>query len=228
MTRKSAVIFGDSIMKCTVHDEGGYRSCYNETVLPEISPFIDADNRSRFGCTSTKGLELIRRAVSSGEKFDYALIEYGGNDSNFDWPAVCKSPYTEHYPATMPDRFRENILTAIDLVSKAGMTPVLMSLPPIHPERFFAQILSKGVDSEALLAFLGAPSALGNYQELYSDMVTAIAHEKGLPFVDVRSAFLRVLGHYFSELISDDGLHPSEAGYALLAETFRKTLEGAR
>ena len=50
MPEKTAIIFGDSIMKGTVYEGGRYRSCYTEVFLPQMEGLdIALDNRSRFG-----------------------------------------------------------------------------------------------------------------------------------------------------------------------------------
>ena len=36
MPEKTAIIFGDSIMKGTVYEGGRYRSCYTEVFLPQM------------------------------------------------------------------------------------------------------------------------------------------------------------------------------------------------
>ena len=79
MPEKTAIIFGDSIMKGTVYEGGRYRSCYTEVFLPQMEGLdIALDNRSRFGYTAERGLGLIKKAIAAGEKPDYALVEYGG------------------------------------------------------------------------------------------------------------------------------------------------------
>ena len=101
MPEKTAIIFGDSIMKGTVYEGGRYRSCYTQVFLPQMEGLdIALDNRSRFGYTAERGLGLIKKAIAAGEKPDYALVEYGGNDCNFDWPAIGRDPDYPHQPVT--------------------------------------------------------------------------------------------------------------------------------
>lgn len=56
------------------------------------------------------------------------------------------------------------------------------------------------------------------FQELYSDTVVRIAHETNTMLVDVRSSFLNKRN--FSELLCEDGIHPTEQGYNLIKQTF--------
>lgn len=229
MPKKTAIIFGDSIMKGTVYEGGRYRSCCNEVFLPKMEGLgIALDNRSRFGYTAERGLGLIKKAVAAGERPDYALVEYGGNDCNFDWPAIGRDPDYPHQPLTALGDFEAIMRECIGLLRGAGITPVLMSLPPIDSDKYYEYIISRGVNRANLLKFLGSPLSMYRYQELYSDAVSKLALSEGLPFVDVRSAFLRCIGSPFGRLISGDGLHPTEKGYEIVADCFRERLEAIK
>ena len=58
--------------------------------------------------------------------------------------------------------------------------------------------------------------------------ISKLARSEELPFVDVRSAFLECIGSPFSQLISGDGLHPTEKGYEIVARCFRERLESIK
>lgn len=226
MGEKTAIIFGDSIMKGTVYEGGRYRSCYTQVLLPGTEGLsIALDNRSRFGFTAERGLGLIKKAIAAGERPDYALVEYGGNDCNFDWPAIGKNPDYPHQPVTALADFKATLRECVETLRGAGITPVLMSLPPVDSDKYYEHIVSGGVDRANLLKFIGAPLAIYRYQELYSDAISKLARAEELPLVDVRSAFLECIGSPFSRLISGDGLHPTEEGYGIIARCFRERLE---
>ena len=177
MPEKTAIIFGDSIMKGTVYEGGRYRSCYTEVFLPQMEGLdIALDNRSRFGYTAERGLGLIKKAIAAGEKPDYALVEYGGNDCNFDWPAIGRDPDYPHQPVTALADFEATMRECIGLLRGAGITPVLMSLPPVDSDKYYEYIISKGVDRCSLLKFLGTPLSIYRYQELYSVAISKLAH----------------------------------------------------
>ena len=57
---------------------------------------LDLHNHSRFGCTSTAALERMPRYESDVAECPYTLVMLGGNDSDFDWPAVAATPEEEH------------------------------------------------------------------------------------------------------------------------------------
>ena len=66
-------------------------------------------------------------------------------------------------------------------------------------------------------------------QERYSNAITDVAQRHQLPCIDVRSLFLE--SRQFPQLISRDGIHPSESGYRLLYQAlagfFRTALSEA-
>ena len=155
-------------------------------------------------------------------------MEYGGNDCNFDWPAIGRDPDYPHQPVTALADFEATMRECIGLLRGAGITPVLMSLPPVDSDKYYEYIISKGVDRSSLLKFLGTPLSIYRYQELYSVAISKLARSEELPFVDVRSAFLECIGSPFSQLISGDGLHPTEKGYEIVARCFRERLESIK
>ena len=134
MPEKTAIIFGDSIMKGTVYEGGRYRSCYTEVFLPQMEGLdIALDNRSRFGYTAERGLGLIKKAIAAGEKPDYALVEYGGNDCNFDWPAIGRDPDYPHQPVTTLADFEATMRECIGLLRNRHRCNIA-DHPVVHSE----------------------------------------------------------------------------------------------
>ena len=88
-----AYIYGDSLLKATVPDEQ-FRYHFH---LPEVMERYsgrqtEVVNRSKMGATIRKGQALLEHDLQRGMQADYALIAYGGNDSDFDWDAVQAHP----------------------------------------------------------------------------------------------------------------------------------------
>ena len=214
---KTITIYGDSIMRATVPGENDkYQFKFNqflEKFLENCSASIV--NRSQFGATISKGLKTVERDISKGVSSRYALVEYGGNDCNFDWAAVASEPDKDHAPATCLDTFVSSLEKITSLLEKSGVTPVLMTLPPINAERYFKHICKGGLSSDRILHWLGGDVQLiYRFHELYSDAIAKFAMKFGYKLIDVRSAFLTK--HNLSDLISGDGIHPSEEGYDLI------------
>ena len=79
-------VYGDSLMKGTLPDEQ-LRYHFHTDLFEAPLAGVDAEvtNKSVFGATSRKGVALVQRDLARGHRYDWALIEYGGNDCNYDW-----------------------------------------------------------------------------------------------------------------------------------------------
>lgn len=215
-------IFGDSVMRGVILDDATKR--YRFAPAVNFERFEDAfhfsiDNRSKFGCTVEKGYRLLRKALGCGQPSDYALLEFGGNDCDFNWAEVAAEPDKPHLPHTPPDEFRKLLSTMVKDLKASGIQPIIMSLPPIDAERYFNWITRDGLSREKILAFLGDVQQIYRYQELYSNLATQTALQTGCLFVDVRSAFLQV-SRCFKDLLCEDGIHPSQQGQTLIYQVF--------
>lgn len=210
-------VFGDSILKGVTLSADTNRYCVSDRLdLEEIAErySVALDNRSRFGCTIEKGAMLLRRFAPTASAGDAVLIEYGGNDADFDWAAVSERPTEEHLPHTPLPRFRALLTELIGELREKGLRPILMNLPPISSERYLDWITRNGLSKENILSWLGDANAIYRYQEQYSHAIEQIAVATACPCVDVRGAFL----HHRSilPLLSPDGIHPNEAGQRVL------------
>ena len=100
-------VFGDSLMKGTLPDEQlryHFHTDLFETPLAGLH--AEVTNKSVFGATSRKGVTLVQRDLARGHRYDWALVEYGGNDCNYDWPDVAAHPEQDHDPVVLVDEFR--------------------------------------------------------------------------------------------------------------------------
>ena len=80
-------VFGDSLMKGTLPDEQlRYHFHTDLFEAPLAGLHAEVTNKSVFGATSRKGVTLVQRDLARGHRYDWALVEYGGNDCNYDWP----------------------------------------------------------------------------------------------------------------------------------------------
>ena len=150
-------------------------------------------------------------------------MEYGGNDCNFDWPAVAAAPEAQHLPATPLPAFLAALEEAAAKLQRAGVTPVFTTLPPIDAERYFAHICGHGVDGAELMRWLGNVQTIYRFQELYSASAAQFALSNGFALIDARATLLTPRRDY-AALVSIDGLHPSEAGYELMYGAYKERL----
>jgi lysophospholipase L1-like esterase len=179
---------------------------------------ISIVNKSRFGCTVEKGYQLLTKSLDQGLDCDLVVLEYGGNDCDFDWAAVAADPTADHQPHTPLPRFMQTLQHMVDLLVHRGIRPVLMSLPPICAERYFNFIVGRGVDRVNLLTFLGDVQQIYRHHELYSLAITRLADRSGCLYAPVRETFL-TQGHR-RDLICGDGIHPNADGHRIMQQVF--------
>lgn len=218
-------IYGDSIMKGTVPDEASrYKFTIGEYLDKILELFsLQTLNRAKFGAPVTKGAQLLKQDLDRGITGRYTLLEYGGNDCNFDWAAVSADPEGEHQPKTPLALFLTTLESMVNSVLAAGSQPVLMTLPPIDAEKYLDRICAdRRCDRSNILRWLGDAHMIYRYHEMYSRAIEGLASRMNLPLVDVRGRFLDKRN--YRELISGDGIHPSAAGYSIIYSAFRDRL----
>jgi lysophospholipase L1-like esterase len=217
-------IFGDSIGKGIVLDKASQR--YKSLKFDLMEPLkqnknISLMNYSSFGCTVTKGLSLLNRCHNELREYDAAILEYGGNDCNFLWKEIADAPEIEHRPNNPLDIFVKTYKEIIEIIQNTDVTPVLLTLPPLHATRFF-DIISKGLNAQRILKWLGEIDNIYRWQEMYSLAVIKLGKMLGVKVIDIRSEFLR--RQDFSQLICQDGMHPTIMGYELIVKTIYEQL----
>ncbi|MBQ7485218.1 MAG: SGNH/GDSL hydrolase family protein [Oscillospiraceae bacterium] len=223
-------IYGDSLMKATMPDQSFRYHFHLAELLPRyVKEGIELVNRAKMGATVSKGRALVAHDVERGMAARYALVAYGGNDSDFDWAAIAAEPEKEHHPRTELAEFRRVLGETVDELRGAAVQPVLMTLPPVDAKRYLNFICRSGLDRENILRWLGDEQRIYRYQEAYSDTVADFAAERRLPLVDVRRPFL--LDRQLPHLIAEDGIHLTLPGYTklydILTGWFRRELQAA-
>ncbi|MFA6504786.1 MAG: SGNH/GDSL hydrolase family protein [Treponemataceae bacterium] len=221
-------IWGDSILKGVVLDEtdGRYHvlrnSCVNQ--FAELTG-TEISNHASFGMTTGKAFERIKRAFARElpDKDDIVVLEYGGNDCDFNWAEVAADPERKHLPKTPIDQFGTLFQSIIDLFKSVRIMPVIMALPPLDPGKYFAW-LSRGLNVENLRAWLGDVNRIYRWQEAYNDIVGQLANDNGLRLINVRKDFL--VSDNYGSLICADGIHPNESGHASILHSVLSYVRG--
>ena len=220
----NVTVYGDSILRGVRYQDGRYvidRSW--ETKLAETFG-LKITNRSRFGNTIRKAMPRIEKdSTERCRTEEYALLELGGNDCDYDWTAVSDAPEAEHACKTPPETFLECYRRAIRVLRESGRRVILATLPPINSELYLRYLCRDGLSRENIVRWLGDVEHIYRWQESYSGMVDRLAREERVPLLDLRGAFLRD-GRRPELLLSADGIHPSVQGQGLIFQTISEFL----
>ena len=225
-TIRSVAVWGDSLAKGVIWNPQRQR----HTALDITAASVAADrlgvrleNRARFGFTAPRGSELLENDLESGVVTDAALLEFGGNDCNFDWAAISENPDAVHEPATKPDVFYRTLCGMVKRLYDARVKPILLTLPPIDAERYFRFLVGDRLNGNNILKWLGDKQQIYRFQELYSNLVQRVAARTQCMLLDVRSRCLA--NHRMPELLCEDGLHLTREGQVFVGETIAEIIE---
>ncbi|MGN1215133.1 MAG: SGNH/GDSL hydrolase family protein [Candidatus Cryptobacteroides sp.] len=225
---KRIVAFGDSVLRGVVIDK--------ETSTPESVRYtflennftslcakrlgIDVLNYGKFGSTVDCGEKMMNRHLDAVRQSDVTILEYGGNDCDYPWSEIALSPDTSHSPKNDPETFLRKYRKLIADVVSLGSRPVLLSLPPLEPDRYFCHF-TRGMDDgqkDGIFRWLGGTvNTISAWHELYNLQLFRIGNALGVPVIDITSGFLSKLD--YRDCICDDGIHPNERGHRLIADS---------
>ncbi len=213
------VVLGDSVSKGIVLNEEDGR--YERTPRNFISLISEAfgatvKNLSVFGATVVKGMKLLDRNEAKIPEQGLAILEFGGNDCDFLWPEISEKPNEQHNPNVPFEKFTSLYRDLIHKLKAKGLTPVLLSLPPLDADRYF-ETFSKTLNKENVLHWLqGTTRTIYQWHEAYNAAIAALAQETKSLYLDIRRPFL--LSFHPQDYICSDGIHPNEQGHQLIAD----------
>ena len=216
---KKIGVFGDSILKGIQMDADTKKYIVkNHIDLDKIGNkhSVSIDNFSMFGCTINKGNSLLKRRLEK-RCFDIILLEYGGNDCDFNWAKIAENPRDDHIPNTPFSAFVETYIKIIKYLKEKCIEPIITTLPPLEPQRFF-DWFCKGLNKDNVLKWLGTINTIYRWQEKYSRAIERIGFLTNTIVIDLRGAFL---DHFrVGDLLCEDGVHPNTRGQNVITETF--------
>lgn len=221
LNNKNITIWGDSILKGVILDEqdGKYKVLKNSCIntFAELTG-CSLKNNAYFGMTSTKALNRISNLIDRQpvNKNDIVILEFGGNDCDFNWAQISESPEADHLPKTTIANFKKSLQNMIDMFREKGVTPILMNLPPLEPEKYF-NWLSRGLNKENILKWLGDVAKIYRWQEAYNSAVEWVARQNDCRLINVREGFL--ISNDYSSQFCADGIHPNEKGHRKILES---------
>lgn len=210
---KKVKIFGDSVLQGVYYD-GRYHKT-KDKINPEN---IELDNYSRMGNTIVDGIDNIKRHLDECDKDTYAILEYGGNDCNYNWKDISDDPDKKHYCAVEPKEYQSKLLSAINMIKETGAKVIIASPIPISAEKFM-NFISKNLSYDNILKWLGTIQTLYNWQEYYAKLTEKIAIASNSIIMPMRDIFLQ---KNYEDLLCIDGIHPTIEGH----EKIHRYIEG--
>ncbi len=218
-------VFGDSVAKGVVYDEEKDKYTFLKdnfvSLIQSVMP-INIKNYAKFGCTVTKGAEIMEKQGDKISEYQYTILEFGGNDCDLNWPEVAASPDCEHGAQVPIDLFKECYEKMIEKARTLGSKPILLSLPPLDSQRFFKWV-SKDLNKKNIMTFLGNDvNFIYRWHESYNSMIYDLATEYKIPVIDIRKDFLTKKD--YRDFLCIDGMHPNEKGHKLIASSIEKAI----
>ena len=215
-------IYGDSILKGVMYNDELKRYKLFGYRFDELAGRgVEVENNCKMGATVSEGIEIMKYSLGEDLRGASVVMEFGGNDCNFDRASVADSPEKEHLPATPKEEFAEKYYSAVKLAESRGARVAICTLVPIESKRFMNWI-SRGLNKAGILRFLhGDVYEISRWQESYSRLAEEVARASGCPMLDLRSPFEHTPGG-IGGLICADGMHPNAEGYKKLSRVFQR------
>jgi len=145
------------------------------------------------------------------------IMNFGGNDCDYNWAEVAKNPDVEHESHTPIQQFVQIYTKLIHTLQDKGITPIMANLPPLCPRRFF-NWFCKDLNKINVLRWLDGVNTIYRVQECYSHTVEEIARTTGALLVDIRGTFLK--RYRVDRYLCADGIHVNTEGQGLITEAF--------
>lgn len=222
-------VFGDSIPKGIVIKDNRPTTIDNSVVKAIENHYgISINNISKFGQTLAK---LHERNVFDtflekiGDEDNHIAVFFiGGNDCDYNWKAVALEPTAHHEPKTPLSQFEQMLHSNVAKMKTKCKSVVLVSIPPLNSAKFFHNYIGGMCDNSGVLHFMhGDIYGISRHQECYNIAIMKTAKALDVPFIDIRTDFLRRVD--CADYICVDGIHPNEQGHALMANSIIAQLD---
>ena len=136
---------------------------------------------------------------------------------NFDWKAIAINPAVQHEAQIDLVAYKALYINKIAQARACGQEPILVSLPIMDENRYFAHITSgmSMQERKNLLYWLGGKTErLRNIHALYNLALFRLAATQCVHIIDITSPMLAT-AHY-CDLLEQDGVTLSKEGEALV------------
>ncbi len=196
------IVFGDSIAYGAWDPEGGWvarlRRFLDKKLMQVGKSETIVYNSSISGDTTDEILERLstelktRMATEKGRE-NYVIIAIGGNDAAY--------MHEKKDNWVNADKFRNNIVTVINEIRKAGAKPMCIGITPVDQEK---------VDP---CPWATEISYKNNETRKYESIIQEVCEKEGVPFLPIVDS----LGENYKELLYD-GVHPNAEGHQKIYE----------
>lgn len=218
------ICFGDSITRGVTYIRGRMR------IVKENYPALlqhdfgddhaEVINKGVFNDNSDLLVQRLDEDVIR-EKPDIALLEIGGNDCNFHWDEVAAGKDAgDHVPIVPLDRYLNNVREMVVRMQEVGIVPIVMNLLPLDPVRYYGHIFSLHGSGPA--HWICRCGGIEHWHGMYNRALGQLLQTLTVRTIDIRTEFKRAAD--LATLISDDGIHPTAAGYRVMASTIAKNV----
>ena len=141
----------------------------------------------------------------------------------FDWQAIAANPSGRHESNIDLVAYKALYINKIAQARAQGYEPVLVSLPIMDENRYFAYI-TRGMSMQErknLLYWLGGKTErLRNIHALYNLLLFRLAAQQCVHIIDITSPMLA--NQNYDEVLESDGVTLSAAGEALVGSELMK------
>ena len=135
----------------------------------------------------------------------------------YDWKAIAANPGEHHEPKMDLVAYKALYINKIAQARACGQEPVLVSLPIMDENRYFA-FITRGMslqERKNVLYWLGGHiERLRNIHALYNLSLFRLASAQCIHIIDVTSPMLA--SDHFDQLLEQDGVTLSPEGQALV------------
>lgn len=212
---KKVLAFGDSVMKGVIFDGDAYHISNESFASLLASEYgFSLSNYAKMGHTIKEGIDIFNCRKKQIGPNDLVLLEFGGNDSDYDWSDIGRNPQSEHTPKTDIRKFVDSYCGLIEMIKDKGAKPLLFSLPPLEASwyfRFFTKPLGEQSATNILKWLKGSVEYVFNWHEQYNLAVFQVAIKTNTPIVDISTPILS--SKDYRTYLCQDGIHPNQDGH---------------
>ena len=148
---------------------------------------------------------------------DKTVIIQPESGLQYDWKAIAMNPSGHHEPQLDLVAYKALYTNKIAQARACGQEPVLVSLPIMDENRYFAHI-TRGMSMQErknILYWLGGKTErLRNIHALYNLSIFRLASLQCVHIIDITSPMLA--NPHYDELLEQDGVTLSDAGQRIV------------